>query len=343
MNRFRISCFVTIVLCSLLFVGVSAVKPASAATQVKPITLSFNCYITPAYFQYQNVKDWMDLVTERAAGRLKFKFFPAGQLLSATATWDGVRERRVDMGYIYGGYVSGNDPYFGFWDANTFSFDDFAHAQRALDGGLFALADEACRTNKTHLLSTTLYGYEALHTRDRQIKMTGDLKGLKIRGPSKPGNELVNDLGGVGIFTPSSELYMALQKGTIDGVITSADTAVSRKLYEVLKYTLDIPINIGLGFTFINLDAWNNIPKDLQDLITKASKDVDQKYISLYLKSHKDSMETLAKNGVTITRLTPKELAPWKEASKAVMESWMPTYKQSKKIVEIVEKTRAVK
>ncbi len=69
-----------------------------------------------------------------------------------------------------------------------------------------------------------------------------------------------------------SEVYTAVERGVVDGfALSTVGMIVDAGLYEVTKYTIDHPF-LNTNFVVImNLDSWNRIPKNLQDLLRETA------------------------------------------------------------------------
>ena len=68
------------------------------------------------------------------------------------------------------------------------------------------------------------------------IKSPEDFAGLKIRGYSKYSAETIKALGASSVTMGSGEVYMGIQRGTIDGQTSGTTAMRDRKMYEVTKY-----------------------------------------------------------------------------------------------------------
>jgi TRAP-type C4-dicarboxylate transport system substrate-binding protein len=79
-------------------------------------------------------------------------------------------------------------------------------------------------------------------TRDRPVRSLSDLRGLRLRAPSELLGVL-EDLGADPVDMPMGEVYSALAKGVLDGVVAPADTLKSLHFAEVGHYfnTIAIP------------------------------------------------------------------------------------------------------
>jgi len=112
-------------------------------------------------------------------------------------------------------------------------------------------------------------------------------------------------------------MYMALQRGTVDGVfITSTRGVGSSKLYEVCKYWTRIPLVVGAQFGFvINLDTWEALPKDIQETLTEVAKEAREAMLAeLQAGGDKAWAEGMtAYPGVQVYTVPVGEISQWKD------------------------------
>jgi TRAP-type C4-dicarboxylate transport system substrate-binding protein len=90
------------------------------------------------------------------------------------------------------------------------------------------------------------------------------LKGLKIRAHDKNTAHLAKVFGAVPATVPYSELYVAVQRKAIDGVMTSLQGAYAQKLWELVKYTCLYEPYFGVDEILVDIDKWNKVPADLR-------------------------------------------------------------------------------
>ena len=93
------------------------------------------------------------------------------------------------------------------------------------------------------------------------------LEGLKIRAHDKNTAFLAKVFGAVPTTVPYSELYVALQRRAIDGVMTSLQGAYSQKLWELVKYTCLYEPYFGVDEIMVDIRTWNRIPLELQEKV----------------------------------------------------------------------------
>ncbi|MEO6378915.1 MAG: TRAP transporter substrate-binding protein DctP, partial [Caulobacteraceae bacterium] len=107
-------------------------------------------------------------------------------------------------------------------------------------------------------------------TRDRQVRTLKDLKGLRLRTPAEL-SPLLRRLGAEPVTMPMGEVYSALSKGVVDGVVAPADTIKSLHFSEVARYLNLLQVSRGAyASRAISDRAWRRLPPDLQRLLSES-------------------------------------------------------------------------
>src|SRR5207302_6075281 len=77
------------------------------------------------------------------------------------------------------------------------------------------------------------------------------------------------------VSIPFGEVYTALQRGVVDGAMTSATNAEPMKFFEVSKYlNYWFLTRASLEWLAVNQKAWDTLPNDLQQVVLDALKAV---------------------------------------------------------------------
>lgn len=119
------------------------------------------------------------------------------------------------------------------------------------------------------MMSVSMEGYH-LFTKE-PLSEAGDLAGRKVRGtPTYFG--VIEALGAEPVVLPGSEIYSALQTGIVEGAGWPAAGMVSMKHYEVASYRLRPTFGAATQPVFINLDVWNGLSSDVQDILLEAGE-----------------------------------------------------------------------
>jgi TRAP-type C4-dicarboxylate transport system substrate-binding protein len=87
---------------------------------------------------------------------------------------------------------------------------------------------------------------------------------------------MIRGLGGAPVRLALGEVYSALDKGVIDGIMMMAIGALDYKWYEVVKYMVRPIFGEVVCPILVNLNSWKNLPKDLQDLLDRTAIDIEE-------------------------------------------------------------------
>lgn len=167
-----------------------------------------------------------------------------------------------------------------------------AMVDRAISQNPEIVKEMAGRWNMKYLSPLFLPPYEFMG--NKEIKSAEDMKGVKMRISGLNARAL-QVFGAVPTMVTAPEGYTALERGTIDSFAFPYSYAFGAyKLYEVSKYVTE-GMSMGgfMCFHGVSLDAWNKLPKALQDklpeaqdiaekAILKAYKDADAKWIPIF-------------------------------------------------------------
>jgi TRAP-type C4-dicarboxylate transport system substrate-binding protein len=115
----------------------------------------------------------------------------------------------------------------------------------------------------------------------------------------------------------SSEVYMALQRGTIDGVVSGVQSIIKRKWNETCKYLTATNGTFSPWLVTVNLKFWNKLPEDIQKAVLEAAAEVSK--ITLARADAEDT-KALEEAKKTMEVFYLKE--PWKEAREAGLAVW---------------------
>lgn len=260
---------------------------------------------------------FIDEVAKRTQGRIKIEMYPGSQLVASDNHVDAVSSGMVEMAVTQ---LSEGWPTVvpALTILGISLFDNSAHAFRALDGPLGKmLADELEKKINTKVLNWTTAGdIDVMGCTPKLIKTPDDLKGLKFRVSSNSDAASCKALGGTPVIIAGAEMYMALQRGTVDGIfITSTRGVDVSKSYEVCKNYTRIPLVVGAQFAFvINRDAWEDLPKDIQEIFMAVSAEAREAMLAKLQaggdRVWKEKMATYP--GVTIYYVPENELGLWK-------------------------------
>ena len=144
------------------------------------------------------------------------------------------------------------------------------------------------------------------------VKAFGDIHGQKIAGI---GSNLVwlEGSGAIGVNSIATEGYTSMQTGVYNGWIMYPQSYLSYKFNEVAPYlTMTNFGSLALNGLSINLDLWNSMPADLQNLIETMSWEEYAPMVAAEVKKQDADAEEFVKGeGVVVYELPDSEIQLW--------------------------------
>lgn len=240
------------------------------AAPAKVYSLSYGSPYPPTHpFSRADIA-WIKYVEARSNGRLKITPYWGGTLIGSDTAVSEIRHGVADAGLITPIYMRGGV--------------EAIKLQAGFYGGARTPEEQTavyrCLIRDFPVLSEELSGLRVLAlqggnlpnviTRDRQVRKLSDLRGLRLRTPAEL-SPLLRKLGAEPVTMPMGDVYSALSKGVIDGVVAPADTIKSLHFSEVARYINTLEVSRGAYQSRAISDrAWRRLPPDLQALLTGA-------------------------------------------------------------------------
>lgn len=141
------------------------------------------------------------------------------------------------------------------------------------------------------------------------IESMADLQGKKMRAMGDAG-AVLNRLGLSVVFLPPGEIYESLQRGVLDmAESTGPNSIVESAYYEIAQYYYFSSSRAATdcGFTWVNKDAWEELPPDLQEILTSEVRWMGWQSLDSMIYDDKNALDTLREYGCIIERL-PAEI-----------------------------------
>ena len=142
-------------------------------------------------------------------------------------------------------------------------------------------------------------------------------KNIKIRVPPQKSFELNGEsLGYLATPIAWSEAFTSLQTGIVDGAIGSGAEGYYANFRDLAKYFLALNDHFEMWYFYMNLDLWNSLSAEDQELIQEVSYEMEQKRFAVAEKDEQANMQKLADYGIEIITFTDEELAGFAKKAK---------------------------
>jgi TRAP-type C4-dicarboxylate transport system substrate-binding protein len=296
---------------------------AEAAGGVETVTTA--TYIPQSYDDlYPGIQTFVDTVSAASGGRLACDMFDSGTLLGAEQLLPGLLLGVADVMFQTSSYVSSSYPVLGAMEL-PFGAEDFAKQRRALapDGPLYALVNEQLAGQGVRLLGGMPCTFEYLWTVDRPVLTPEDVRGLRIRVAGEIEGETVKALGGAPVFMGSSEVFEALERGTIDGLMSYLGTVVSRDLQEIVRYGTRAHFGAYTVDAYCRTEWYSEQPPELRAALDEAGRALYRDGTEVMAGVHEgEYLTSVVEGGVELVEPGGAELEAFRAAVAPVYGRW---------------------
>ena len=277
-------------------------------------------------------------VQELTNGSVEIEVYPAGQLYKAREIPTAIVSGGADMGYNLTSVWS-TDSVSEINDI-PFLFANHAHAARAWapDGELLKAFSRQMESRGMKTVHVMFYGsLFDFGNNKRQMKEASDFDGMKIRGYGRLAAEGLRALGASPVVMSPGEMYLAIQRGTIDGAITGVTSLKSRKIWEVVKHVTVTSATFGVMAVNISQTRWDALSKAQQDALLKAGQEVFEWSVATSAERDKEALEFIIGQGVETHELTVDDKEEWRKLFQPAYDAWAKRAgAEEKKLVEWV-------
>ena len=200
------------------------------------MTLKFHTFMAPQSNVWLTMhKPWMEKVEKDSGGRIKFEAYPAMQLGGTPVQlYDQARDGVVDIVWTLPGNTAGRFPRIEVFElpfmmnnaeATSKAYWEYVqtHGTRRVQGDPGA-SRCTCTARACSIRSTS------------RSRRAADLKGMKVRGPTRQVTKMLGSLGATPVGMPLPQIPDALSKGTIDACVIPWEVVPSVKVHELTKF-----------------------------------------------------------------------------------------------------------
>lgn len=317
-----------IVACLLVSVMILSLVGCSGSgnSDDKVVTIRMSHTQAPNSVSDLTAKEFARLVSERSQGKIKVDIYSNCGLSGGdlTKAIEMVQTGDIDIHSAAPANIANFDAkFYVFWLPYLFpTIDDLVNATK--DEAIIAEVNSWLSPMNMTMLGLNNAGSRQITNSKKEIKAPEDLKGMNIR---VPGANLFIDLyknyfGANPTAMDFSEVYTALQQGTIDGQENPISVFSSSKLNEVQNY-----VTLWDGVRDTTIWVMNN--KRLEGLTPEDKAIIEESAIEAmewgngYLAENEENIiKELEEGGTVFTRLTDSEIQVFKDASAPIYEQY---------------------
>lgn len=304
-----------------LFSGV-----AFAASDV--VTLKVHHFLpTSSNFHKLVLLPWCDKIAKESGGKLKCQIYPSMQLGGTPPQlFDQVRDGVTDIAWTLPTYQAGR-----FTKSEVFELPFMVKSSEAGSQALWDYVHKNAMDEfkGVKLIGTHLHDGNQMHFGSKSVKTLEDLKGLKVRAPSRIGSKTLAALGAVPVQMPAPAVPESISKTVVDGASIPWEVTTAFKLQEICKtHTETAPHQAkhanSIFALIMNPAKYNSLPPELKKVIDQNSGLETSKWMGKTFDSFTAPARKIAVDRHnTFNVLSDAEYQRWVKATANVDDDWM--------------------
>ncbi|WP_280770442.1 TRAP transporter substrate-binding protein [Salipaludibacillus daqingensis] len=279
--------------------------------------------------QYKGLEKFKEIVEEQTDGAIHVETYHSGQLGDDRSMMEalqlGSQEVTVPSTAPIANFISE----FSIFDF-PFLFPNSDVADEVLDGEVGQKFLDMLDDQNLKGLAYWENGFRDLTNSDREVATVEDFEGLTIRTME---NDLHLDafraMGANPTPMAFTELFTALQQGTVDGQENPFATIYLEGFYEVQDYVSDTH-HIYSPFVFMmSKSFYDSLPDDYQEIVDSAALEAGEYQRELNREANDQYLEELIEEGMTFTEVTDEAREEMREVIEPVIEEYAAQLDQS--------------
>jgi TRAP-type mannitol/chloroaromatic compound transport system substrate-binding protein len=301
------------------------IRTAKAATTTWRIQTSW-----PGGIGLEIFTNWCNSIVEKTGGELAFKPFSAKAVVGEWQLFDAVKNRVLEAMNPFTLYWAGRMPASVFFSSYPLGlrqnqeWDVFYYSL----GGLELARSEFAKFGM-YYVGPIHHGPNIIHSKV-PIRSIEDFKGRKMRVPGGMVAELFSAAGAKTTLLPGSEIFPALDKGTID-VADYVGPAVNYALgfHQATKYIsmgppgfMSIYQPVDLMDLTVGMDAWNALSPQMKQFVTMEVKSYSLEHFAGIQKADQEAWIKFDEAGTVVTRLGEDDVAAFTKLAVPLWYNW---------------------
>lgn len=307
------------------FAAILMVLPFGAASHAKTILLKAGGTLPEKHKLNQEVFiPYMKAIEKRTNGRVKFKFYPASIMIKARQSREAVTKGIVDIAFPLSVWAFESQYPVSRIAGFPFIVDSSLHGSHTLYRMYEEIPEVRKEFSDVKVLGFTCTGSANLAITGKTVPTTLEqIKGATIWAGSQKSIDVAKHLGMNPRRLKLEDLYIALQRGIINGAMFAMAPAKSFKLVEVVNNWMVMNAYVSLQPSAMNLKTWNKLPKDIQAIFEELTPALTQLSGTAVDEESEHVTKELEKRGDHIYALTPAQRQKCKAVTQVMFDDWV--------------------
>lgn len=299
------------------------------STEDYSITLNYSDHDPPTGMRTEFLQEyWFPAIEEETEGKVQINPVFGGGLLTSSEALDGVREGVADIGLIYPDNFAQRMFSYELLKLFPVAPDDFEGQYEIFNAAMTELpqfSEDLQKNNQKPLLITS--GLPIVFGSTNELESMDMVQGEDWRASSRWYLETMSNMGANPVSVPWEDVYMSLETGVIDGVMTNYDGFHMMGFYETSDNII-VGAELWWSAPFIhtiNQDMWDSLPIDIQEDILRATEEAQAEFANVYQEELENTIQEERDAGANVKLADEGDIAYFndQELFENMRETWV--------------------
>jgi len=306
----------------------SIILSGSMFAKDKVETLTVHHFLSPkAPAHTKLLMPWAKKIEELSNGKIKIELFPSMSMGGKpNELYKQARSGSADIVWTVAGYTPGVFPRTEVYELPTVHRGSSLATSIAIRENFHLIKDDFKKI-KPLLIHT--HAGNALHMTDKRIRSVADLKGMKLRTPSRVGAWLIEEYGAEPVGMPMPGFPQALSKKAVDGGLIPFEVFPPFKFHQLTEFSAEGANGDRFGTSvfmlLMNKDRFSSLSKELQDIIEESfNMDMVKHIGQVWMDVEKPGMKMQANSkNSEVAKFDDKTMAEFNAVGQRVVDRWI--------------------
>jgi tripartite ATP-independent transporter DctP family solute receptor len=289
--------------------------------QNEKVTLKLNHVGATTHPYHLGSEKFAQLVSEKSNGNIEVQVFPASQIASGSKAIEFVQMNTLDIALESTMSLSNFVPEVDVLNM-PFLFKDAEEVYKVLDGEAGQKLSAKAEEYGFKILGWWYNGFRDMSNSKKPIESPSDLSGLKFRIPeSEVFKNAFEALGALPTSMPVSEVFTAIQLGTVDGQENPASNYINNRFNEVNEYYSETHHIFTAEPLIMSKEKFDSFSSEQQQILLEAAAEAGRYQRELAIKDENNLLEKIkSMDGVTYNKVD--DMKTFRDAVEPVYEKF---------------------
>ena len=305
-------------LSSVLILGIMVSSQQTAHAQ--SVNIRFSTWHVPVGYEVKTVwEPMLEDLKKKTNGRITSTMYAGAALGKGPEHYDIVAKGLSDMGYFTATWTPGRFPL-----TDVLSLAAWVDGKDVATDIGNAMYKRVLQQEFPGVKMVELNGcIQAFLWTKKPVRTLEDVKGKRIRSPGGFQTNYIKAIGAEPIFMPLGDVYLAMETGTVDGLVTCPPLVISGKLYEVAKHGVVATFGCVSEGVIMNEGSWKRTPEDLKPTVDTVCQNPFHTTGGLTRDVYKKMLAELTDKKVEFYNLPLNEAERWYDRFREETRKWV--------------------